>query len=89
MTVDDIVELYNNELNNWQFYSDSQLAGVTTDGHIRVCLRNYNWYETKEPIKDPKTALKAIFEIDWIAEFDDDEHEHEHFVNYSEYWKEY
>lgn len=86
MKIEDVVELYDNELDNWNFFSDSQKAGITEDGHIRVCLRNYNWYETKEPIKDVKTALKAIFEIDWIAEYDDDG---DHFIDYSEYWKKY
>ena len=89
MTVEDIVELYNNELDNWQCYSDSQKAGITEDGYIRVCLRNYKWYETKEPIKDAKTALKAIFEIDWIAEYDSEEYDSGHFINYSDYWKKY
>ena len=85
MTVEDIVELYSNELDNWQFFSDSQKARITEDGHIIVCLRNYNWYVTKEPIKDAITALKAIFEIDWIAEYDDCEEDN--CIAYSDYWK--
>ena len=83
MYVKDIVKAYNSELDNWQFFSDSQKA-YYADGYIFVCLRNYNWYKTREKIKDPLVACRALFEIDWIAEYDD-EGEHK-FINYSEYW---
>ena len=84
-TLDQIVDLYAEELKNWDFFSDSQRAYVDENCHIVVCLRNYNWYKTKEPVVDFKTALKAIFEIDWIAEYDDEEDIYG-FINSSKYW---
>lgn len=85
MTVDQVVDLYDEELENWQFFSDSQHAYVDEDSHIVVCLRNYNWYITKHAIKDIKEALKAIFEIDWISEYDDCEEDS--FINFSKFWR--
>lgn len=87
MTIDQVVDLYEEELENWQFFSDSQHAYVDENNHIVVCLRNYNWYITKQSINDIKDALKAIFEIDWIAEYDDGDEFH--FIDYSKYWKEF
>ena len=86
-TLDQIVDLYAEELENWDFFSDSQRAYVDENNHIVVCLRNYNWYITKHPINDFKEALKAIFEIDWIAEYDDCEEDN--FINYSKFWRKY
>lgn len=90
MTVNEIVEMYQEEISDWNFFSDSQQAFMR-DGHIVVCLRNYRWYITKEVITDEKTALKALFEIDWIAEYDsiNDGDEQISFINASKYWKEY
>ena len=47
MTIDQVVDLYEEELENWDFFSDRQRAYVTENDHIVVCLRNYNWYITK------------------------------------------
>ena len=87
MTIDQVVDLYQEELENWQFFSDSQHAYVDENNHIVVCLRNYKWYITKQPINDIKDALKAIFEIDWIAEYDDEGTCK--FIDSSIYWKEF
>ena len=86
MTIKDIVKAYSDELSRWDFFSDSQRAYVNDEGYIVVCLRNYNWYITKEPIKSNLTAVKALFEIDWIAEYDDCEESSN--INFSIYWKE-
>ena len=86
MTVEDVVKAYADELENWEFFSDHQVCRLE-NGHIIVCLRNYNWYITKEPIKDCLTAIKALFEIDWIAEYDDDGEDFKH-IDYSKYWRE-
>lgn len=85
MTIDEIVNLYAEELSNWEFFSDSQKAYVDENKHIVVCLRNYNWYVTKNPITNIKDAIKALFEIDWIAEYDDGGMYH--FVDYSKVWR--
>ena len=69
------------------FFSDRQRAYVDENCHIVVCLRNYNWYITKHEIKDIKEALKALFEIDWIAEYDDCEESN--FIDYSKFWIKY
>ena len=84
MTVEEIVEAYANELSNWDFFSDHQVARME-NGHIQVCLRNYNWYITKDPIIDPMIAIKALFEIDWIAEYAD--LEDDVFIESSKYWE--
>lgn len=84
MTVEEIVEAYADEISEWNFFSDHQVARMEDD-HILVCLRNYKWYITKEPITDPLIAIKALFEIDWIAEYDDEEGEF--YINYSKYWR--
>lgn len=84
MTIDQLVDLYEEELENWQFFSDKQRAYVNDDEHIVVCLRNNNWYITKHKIKNIKEALKAIFEIDWIAEYDDDEESK--VIAWSKFW---
>lgn len=83
MTVEDVVKAYDEELNKWNFFSDSQFASYD-GGYIKVCLRNYNWYVTKEKITDPLTAVKALNEIDWIAEYDDEGTCH--FIDSSVYW---
>lgn len=83
MTIDQLVDLYEEELENWQFFSDKQRAYVNEDGHIVVCLRNNKWYITKHEIKNIKESLKAIFEIDWIAEYDDEESK---VINWSKFW---
>ena len=85
MTIKDIVEAYADELCQWDFFSDSQRAYVNDKGCIVVCLRNYQWYITKEPIKLNLTAIKALFEIDWIAEYDGDTLPA--FIHYSKYWE--
>lgn len=82
-----IVKAYRDELDNWQFFSDSQKAYITGDKRIIVCLRNYDWFITKKPIKKQMDCIKALFEIDWIAEYDDEGDSN--FINYSEYWEEY
>ena len=55
MTIDQIVDAYADELENWDFFSDGQRAYVDENGHIVVCLRNYNWYITKNSIKTDLT----------------------------------
>lgn len=82
-----IVKAYRDELDNWQFFSDSQKAYVAGDKRIIVCLRNYDWYITKKPIKKWTDCIKALFEIDWIAEYDDEGDSN--FINYSNYWEKY
>ena len=47
----------------------------------------YNWYITKDPIKSNFTAVKALFEIDWIAEYDDEDNS-SIYIKDSTYWKE-
>lgn len=86
LTLNKILEAYRDELANWDFFSDGQRCYLE-ENHIVVCLRNYNWYITKEPVLDSLTAIKALFEIDWIASFDDSEEDH--FIEYSKYWKKY
>lgn len=88
MTIDQITDAYEAELQKWNFFSDGQRCYVDKNNHIVVCLRNYSWYITKEPITDVMTAIKAIFEIDWIAEYDDCEKDVT-FIDTSVYWKEY
>ena len=88
MKLTDIIEAYANELQNWDFFSDPQTISLKNE-HIVVCLRNYNWYITKEKIKDVMTAIKALFEIDWIASMDDDEEDCIKFIDSSTYWKKY
>lgn len=86
MTVQQIVDLYQEELKNWDFFSDSQRAYVDENSKIVVCLRDYNWYITKHPITNEKEAIKALFEIDWIAEYsEDEEHYPNNYINYSDY----
>lgn len=72
MTIDQIVDAYAEELQNWDFFSDTQRAYVNEDSRIIVCLRDYNWYITKAPITNELDAIKALFEIDWAAEFAED-----------------
>ena len=86
MTVNDVIKAYADELENWEFFSDHQVCRMEND-YIIVCLLNYNWYITKEPVKDCLTAVKALYEIDWIAEYDDGE-EFKH-IDYSKYWEKY
>ena len=85
-----IVNAYSDELDNWQFFSDSQKAYITGDKKIVVCLRDYNWYITKKPVKKWTDCIKALFEIDWIAEYDQDEDYYpNNFITYSDYWEKY
>lgn len=88
LSVEDIVEAYAEETSNWDFFSDPQRMYIS-DGYIVACLRDYNWYITKEKIKTPLEAVKAIFEIDWICEYDEDS-EDDGFKNIkcSKFWKE-
>lgn len=72
MTIDQVVDAYDEELENWNFFSDSQRAYVDENSHIVVCLRDYQWYITKEPITNEMDAIKALFEIDWCAEYAED-----------------
>ena len=87
MTIDQVVDAYEEELDNWNFFSDRQRAYVDEDSHIVVCLRNYNWYITKNRIIFIKDAIRALFEIDWIAEYDDCEEYH--FINNSRFWRKF
>ena len=84
LTINQIVDMYQEELDRWDFFSDPQRAYVDETKHIVVCLRNYNWYITKYPIRNAEEAIKAIFEIDWIAEYDDSELSD--FISYSNIW---
>ena len=84
MTIKDIVKAYDDELCDWNFFSDSQHVYLNHEGYIIACLRNYNWYITKEKITDCSTCIKALFEIDWIAEYD----EEPTYIFFSKYWKE-
>lgn len=84
MTVKQIVEAYADELENWDFFSDGQRAYIDSNKHIIVCLRNYNWYGTKYPIRTQLDAVKALFEIDWIAEYE--EESNNIFITASKYW---
>lgn len=86
MTVNDVVQAYADETSNWDFFSDPQRAYIDSENHIVVCLRNYNWYITKEPIKDVLSCVKSLFEIDWIAEYDEEDREANN-VEYSKYWR--
>ena len=86
LTVNKILGAYRDELDNWNYFSDGQRCYLE-DNHIVCCLRNYNWYITKEPVVDSLTAIKALFEIDWIASVDDSGEDHT--IDYSKYWKEY
>lgn len=86
MTVDQIVAAYADELKNWDFFSDGQRAYVDENNHIVVCLRNYNWYITKNPIKTELEAIRALFEIDWIAEYEEDG---DFWIHHSQYWVKY
>ena len=91
MTVDQIVEAFADELSNWDFFSDGQRAYVENN-HIVVCLRDYNWYITKEPITNCMDAIRALFEIDWIAEYDEEEKfdgRDASWINSSKYWQKY
>lgn len=87
MTVNNIVEWYQDEISHWDFYSDSQRAGID-NGHIIVCLRSYDWYITKDKIEDAETAVKALFEITWLSEFNDESQDLA-FINFSKYWRKY
>ncbi|MBO7732318.1 MAG: hypothetical protein J6S67_07190 [Methanobrevibacter sp.] len=86
ITIKDIVQSYEKELGEWDFFSDSQRAYLTQDNHIIVCLRNYNNYITKNEIKNELECIQALFEIDWIAEYDDEGDIR--FIDTSKYWKE-
>lgn len=90
MTVEQIVEAFADELSNWDFFSDGQIARVDDNGRIVVCLRNYNWYITREPITNSMDAIRALFEIDWIAEYDEEDKydgREASWVDSSKYWK--
>jgi len=86
MMVEELIDAYQEEITRWDFYSDSQRAFLDSDNKIVVCLRNYDWYITKEPITDLMTAAKALIEITWISEFDDDDSYYP-FINSSKYWR--
>lgn len=87
ITVEAIVGAYANEISNWDFYSDPQRAGMD-QGRIVVCLRDYNWYITKEAITDPLVAVKALFEITWLSEFDGDREDGiMPWIAFSDYWE--
>lgn len=88
MSIEKIINAYAEELENWNFFSDSQKCYIVENNHIVVCLRNYNWYITKEPITDIMSCIKALFEIDWIAEYDESE-DSEIFINDSKYWNKF
>lgn len=81
MTIDQVVDAYAEELENWNFFSDSQRAYVDEDSRIVVCLRDYQWYITKVPITNELDAIKALFEIDWVAEYAEDG-----FDSWMKYW---
>ena len=84
MTIERIVDAYAQELANWNYFSDPHRAYLTDDNHIVVCLRDYNWYSTKEPITNELVAIRALFEIDWIAEYDNEGYVN---ISFSKYWK--
>ena len=84
ISISDIIEVYQDELANWDYFSDPQRCYLDEDGHIVVCLRDYNWYITKEKITEPLECIKALFEVDWIAEYSEDD-----MVNLSTYWKKF
>lgn len=90
MKVEDIVKAYADELSNWEFFSDSQRCYLDDEDRIVVCLRDYEWFKTKEKITDPLTAVKALFEIDWIAEYvyDSEYIEGKSYIKNSKYWEE-
>lgn len=83
MNIKDIIEAYQDEISKWDFYSDSQKV-YSDDNYIIVCLRDYDWYITKEKITDPLIAVKALFEITWLSEFNS---EQTLFIDYSKYWR--
>lgn len=85
ITVKDIVEAYITEAKNYDFFSDPQRAYLQDDGKIVVCLRNYNWYITKEPIKDVLECFKALIEIDFICEYDEEDSFER--IKFSKYWE--
>ena len=58
ISVNNIVDWYQDEISNWNFYSDTQRAGME-NGHIIVCLRSYDWYITKDKIEDVEIAIKG------------------------------
>lgn len=90
MDINFITDAYAHELENWDFFSDSQRCYINMQNHIVVCLRNYQWYITKEPVQidDIITCVKALFEIDWIAEYSDG-YDSEFYIEHSKYWKKY
>lgn len=84
MTIKDILDAYMYEVKEHDFFSDPQKGYINEDGTVTLCLRDYNWYTTKEPMTDSLVFLRAIFEIDFICEYDeDDEFE---YIKYSRYW---
>ena len=85
MTIEDIINAYYEELEEHDYFSDPQKI-YYQDGYITVCLRDYNWYKTKERITEPLIALKAIFEIDFICEYDSDSEYESNDIKYSKYW---
>lgn len=86
--VEDVILCFQEEISKWDFFSDSQRACLDENNRIVVCLRNYNWYITKNEITDTITAIKALFEIMWIAEFDDIEDDSNiSWIKYSKYWE--
>ena len=92
ITVKDIISCFQSEISHWDFFSDSQRCYLDKNKHIVVCLRSYQWYITKEPIEDIMSAIQALFEIDWIAEYDglyeDGGGAAHRFIDYSRYWRE-
>lgn len=57
MKINDVIDAYQEILDGYQYFSDSQHIGIKEDGRIVVCLRNYKWYISKHPL----TLIKAIF----------------------------
>lgn len=85
INIEDVVQAFDDELNNWDFFSDPQRIHIREDGRIWACLRNYNWYVTKEPIKNPMDAIRALFEIMWISEYEAEERGH--WIDGSKFWE--
>lgn len=83
MTVDNIIEIYYNNLKDFDYYSDPQKV-FYIDGIIYVNLRGDYGYRTKEKIETPEQAIAALFEIERLSE--DDEYWNDPQL-YSKFWE--
>lgn len=92
MTVQDVVDMYQENLAEYNFWADEQKAWIYK-GHICALLRDYHHYMTKEKIEDAETAIRAILELERLDEQvtyrDEDELEDEIYrerLKFSHYW---